>query len=518
MSPRTVPFVLLLALGSLMHCPEAANIVEEAGGGRLEIVEQKSYYRPLVRYRGESVDTLRLHCEFFRYCEPRAMLPLLGMFVMWNGTIAGTEQVRQYEEAGNDPWIGVVILPETPEGEAANTHNWYWGNVWTDSVGQRWSRPWCHNAVVDLFNDLKYTDLIDSIFPGVTLDTNRFYGMGTSIGGTAANQICIRHPEIFAAFHGHSGWTTFRGVDNNFFSDHRGCLAMAHLIGGVSHGDYCEVDSSVLVHVNDDQRHLGAGDTTYIAADYTDLGWYFGRSGDGWNCRTPAFPAPYAFMTTGARDDPAYQGDNLQPVLEETRRGYTYNRVDAGHAAGGIWIRWHWLRRFRRDQSYLVLTNRNYGVNSTDEIGMFNDLSVHGWDPESIIDEPDRYRVTLTGEGTADITLRRLQRLDHRPGTRYDVTIDDEPRGTVTADEYGLIVIPEVSGAVTVELNVSSTLAGGRPRTPARLRRLVGGSGLMVRGRGTGRAYSLRGRLMPGGAPSASVPHVSAERHKHDNH
>jgi hypothetical protein len=487
----TIAFSAAICLG--------ANIVQEAGGGRLSIAEQRSYYRPLVRYRGSFIDTLQLHCEFFRYCQPRENLPLLATFIMWGGTIEGAEAVRQYENEADDPWVGVVIMPETLDGAPANTGNWYWGTTWTDEHDRSWSVPWCHNAVVDLMNDLKYTDLIDSIFPGVTLDTNRFYGTGSSIGGTATNQICARHPEIFAAFHAHAGWTSFRGEDNAFFSDERGCLAFSRMIGGVSHGDYCTVDSSVLVRLNADQLFRGLGDTAYIAADYTDLGWYFGRRDERWNCRTPSFAAPYAFMTTGAHDDAEYQGDNLAPVLEMTRRGYTHNRVDAGHAAGGIYIRWRWLRRFRLDQSYLAFTNRDYGVPPAGAIGIANDLASRGWDPESIVDQPGYYRVQLTGRGTADVTLRRLQRLLHNPGTVYALAVNEQSRGTVVADRFGLVTLTAVSDNALIELEVVGSLATVRPVIESQ-RRSRYDIAVLLRAAGRRRAPARTAAFSPNGS------------------
>ena len=158
-------------------------------------------------------------------------------------------------------------------------------------------------------------------------------------------------------------------------------------------------------------------------------------------------------------DDPTNQGDNLQPALDVSRRGAMYYRPNDGHGAGGMYIRWKWLRNFKRNQSFLAFTNRSYddftitdGLGSG--IGYINDLTKHGWDPATIVDETNHYSVILTGTGTADVTLRNLQNFTHAPGTVYDATINSSPVASVTADEFGLVTIPAVANSAVIDLVV----------------------------------------------------------------
>jgi hypothetical protein len=119
-------------------------------------------------------------------------------------------------------------------------------------------------------------------------------------------------------------------------------------------------------------------------------------------------------------------------------------------------VRLEKMRNFRRDQSYLAFTGRDYGVNSITQIGWFNDLRVHGWDPATIVDETTRYAVKLTGTGTSDVTLHRLQKLPHNPGTTYAVKLNGADAGTVKADEWGLVTVPKVKDAALIELTVTA--------------------------------------------------------------
>ena len=447
LSAYSLLLVLLLA-GTLF----SANIVESAGGGALNSVEQQTITRQVTKYHnGTSTETMTFN--FFRYGPVHSNMPLMVIFIAWGGTVSNSESRMQYNDDLNDAPITIVvgIGPDA----TSQTNNWYWGNVnGSESV------PWAHNETIKFLNEIKYGSFdVSSVFSGAGIDTNRIYAYGHSIGGTAANQVAIKHPEIFAAYHGHAGWTHYWGDGNNFFTDGRGCLAFSSMVGGINHGDWCEEDPSITVKGNCDQTYLPLGTVDIPAYQYTDLGWYFGSNGNGgWNYRDPSFPAPFAYFSSGDGDDPDHQGDNLQPSMEESRRGYIYNRYSGGHS-GSSFIRWDRFRKFRKDQSFLAFTNRNYGLNNFSTSGIFNDIGVHGWDPSTIVDETNHYYVELTGAGTADVTLRRLQHFTHTPGTQYNLQINGSVQGTITADQYGLVTIPQVADDATIDLVVSGPSA-----------------------------------------------------------
>jgi hypothetical protein len=450
-----------ILIQGLMLCStlQAGTIISPAGGGAPTARTTHDYYRNVTGSwdnRGGTF-TERMHCRIYNYGQIGRRLPLVVMFIPWGGTLDGMESITQYEDMMNDPFLTMAIMPEY-NGADDNMSSWYWGNTLTDvSTGKKTSVPWAHNAVIDIVNDVKYGKL-DSILLGNTVDTNRIYAMGSSIGGTATAQIGIKHPEIFAAIHSHAGWTRYYGPTNHFFSDSRGCLSFSDLIGGIALSGACGIDSSVMIAGNADQKQLPLSTTFYRVFQYTDLNWYLGKTAATWNYRDPGFETPFIFHTTGSQDDPANQGDNLEPALDSSRRGAMYYRPDAGHSAGGIFLRWNWLRNFRKNRSFLAFTKRsnddfqNYAGN-----GFMNDLTRHGWDPDSIIDEATHYHAKLTGTGTADVTLRNLQRLGHAPGTAYTVTVNGGTVPQVIADQYGCVTVPQVANAAAIDLVVAGT-------------------------------------------------------------
>jgi hypothetical protein len=120
------------------------------------------------------------------------------------------------------------------------------------------------------------------------------------------------------------------------------------------------------------------------------------------------------------------------------------------------------MRNFRKDRSFLALTNSNSddffianGVGSAH--GFMNTIQLRGWEPNSIVDEETFYQVKLTGTGQSDATIRNIQKLRHVPGTRYEVFINDNPRAPVEADEFGLVTIPQVRDDALIRIVIEGT-------------------------------------------------------------
>ncbi|OGJ88166.1 MAG: hypothetical protein A2487_13605 [Candidatus Raymondbacteria bacterium RifOxyC12_full_50_8] len=361
-------------------------------------------------------------------------LPLAVLFHPWGGGFSTMEASGGYCKDG-EPFVMLEFAlwdsdnPDTTI-DGRNTNNWYWGNVY-----QGRSYPWFHNAVIDVINMIKHDTSI--IFNAVkaTIDTNRIYASGHSIGGTATNQIAIKHPEIFAAYYAHAGWTVYDGSAG--FDG-----AFENMVGAP--------EDHILIEGNADQLYLGLTGFDYEAINYTNLGWYFGKTGDDWNYRDPSFPTPYAYFQNGDVDDPPAQGRNLYPALEFSKRGYTYYEHDGGHS-GYKRPFMDVCRHFRKDQSFLAFTNRNY-----DDSRYKNNIEVHGWDHTTIIDSASYYEVTLTGVGTADVTLHRLQKLQHGSGSTYALRLNGIVTDTITTDEYGLITIPQVADNAHIRIDCIS--------------------------------------------------------------
>ena len=148
----------------------------------------------------------------------------------------------------------------------------------------------------------------------------------------------------------------------------------------------------------------------------------------------------------------------MQEICDVQKRGFYYYRHWGGHSDNGF-LQLNWMWNFRRDQSFLALTNRSgYGIEPEEAVnpwdwwghitGGVNNLYELGWDPDTIVDSIARYEVELTGSGIADVTLRRLQHFEILPGGAYLYWRDGQsgPGTPATADEDGLLTIPGVSG------------------------------------------------------------------------
>jgi hypothetical protein len=226
-------FALILISGFLTaYC---ANIIEDCTGYKMEHTnpgyETKIVTRSVTRYDDNSTSTLNFNYHFFKYGDATAApMPIVWIFIEWGGTVSQSEGRMRYETAGSDPFIAVVVKEGDGNDGTVQTGNWYWGNEY-----QGKSVPWAHLEVVDFITEIK-TGETAIPFAGAVPDTNRFYAYGHSIGGTATDQIGIKHPELFAAFHGHAGWTRYWGPTNNFYTSGTFCRVFAGMIGGISGG------------------------------------------------------------------------------------------------------------------------------------------------------------------------------------------------------------------------------------------------------------------------------------------
>ncbi len=418
----------------------AASIIESISGERVGNPAVTKEYSKTIK--NENGSDLVLKYRILRYGPVAQNVPVLVQVHEWGGDFARMVSISQYEW-DDVPFVEIDFQFSSSE---TNTHNWWYGQT---NKSDKKFHPYAHNAVVGIVKEVLNGTLLEDV-TGSTPDKNRVYIFGHSIGGTGALHIGMRHPEIFAAISAHAGWTRFDDADRASGKRNAFRTAFEGMIGSIPEVNDLGYPSqeTVMITENADRPDLPAG-KDFKAYQYTNLAYYFDAVKD------PGTPSPFVFFVNGTNDDPTHQGDNLQPVLEEQRRGYTYWRADGGHTAGSVYIRMSRLHKFRLNQSYLAFTNRDYGKNDFDGEGMFNDLGVRGWDPESIVDEEHRYIVKLSGKGTSDVTLRRLQKLAHAAGTKYTVKLNGQNAGEVVADAYGLVTIKDVKDDAEIHLVVS---------------------------------------------------------------
>jgi hypothetical protein len=271
------------------------------------------------------------------------------------------------------------------------------------------------------------------------IDPNRVYMKGGSMGGVAQWGYGIRHPNIFAA-----GETAVPGVNLNFDPNARNFPLWGYE-PGIMTSDGVKVAERV---------DAGAYAKTHPEADFPII-LMFARKGDDaipWGQMPPFFAALDASEHIGGIvywcQGDHVSGENPSEVFSEWSSEEEYQ---------------DWIYQFVRNQSYPILSR--FSLNDNPGNGDPADGDLRGgfnrfprWDSDTVVDTADRWEMSLrlhaaapVSTARADVTLRRLQGLDHTPGTHYAWENRQQTAntviqsGTVLADANGLITLPDVS-------------------------------------------------------------------------
>ncbi len=347
-------------------------------------------------------------------------MPLLVQVHEWGGDFDREEAIASYVPAQ----YNFVMLYFQYKPASGNQDDWWFGTRWDGEC-----HLWAHQAIMAIVREAIETSLVTDHLPGVTIDGNRVYLFGHSIGGTGAWQLGVRHPEVFAAIHAHSGFARF--------------TPPVGLLQQQFERDIVGTEEDHVIIFDDDG-------TSYPARSFSNLSWWLNQ------VHGARRPIPFVNMTAGTADEivpAASGGDLMNTVFDLQKRGFFYHRHWSGHSED-CFVQLNWMWNFRLDQSFLAFTHRRgYGIRpdetvSPDTEGGVNDLHQMGWDPASIVDQPDHYEVRLTGSGTADVTLRRLQHFRVIPDGcyRYRVNAGGTDATTVIADHHGLLTVADVNG------------------------------------------------------------------------
>jgi hypothetical protein len=124
--------------------------------------------------------------------------------------------------------------------------------------------------------------------------------------------------------------------------------------------------------------------------------------------------------------------------------------------------------RFARDRSYPAFGNSSLDSklgNGSKEDGDREGGVNLGFDWKEILDEEGKWSVTLSNElvkdsMTVDVTPRRCQKFKPRPGTECKWTTSTGLSGTTTADQWGLVTVPNV--VLKARTGTELTIQAGR--------------------------------------------------------
>ncbi len=404
---------VVFAAFSIHAASFAANLINTHESGNRVPTLTIERDATLPGHRGEETT---LSYRLSLYGNPGSNLPLVVQVHSWGSNFTGQEEIARWTPEAYD----FIMLYFQYKPSSGNEDDWWFGTQWDGEC-----RMWAHEAVMDIVREVVSGTIVNDHFAHTTIDPERVYMFGHSIGGTGSWQLGVRNPDVFAAIHAHAGFARFTPPVGPFQAQFE-----KDIVGTPEEG----------VILRDD------GGTGRPARAYSDLSLWLSEY------KGASYETPFIFATHGTGDETvpaASGGDLMQRVADEQKRGLSYLRHPGGHSEHNF-IRLNWLWNFRRDRSFLAFTNRSgYGA-ALDANGMINDLSLFYWDPDSIVDRADRYEVTLEGAGHADVTLRRLQRFEVAPdhSFRYWFGTQNGEGTAIRSTGDGLLTIPDLSGGV----------------------------------------------------------------------
>jgi Malectin domain/Prolyl oligopeptidase family len=395
-------------------------------------------------YAGAVAHTLSWKLHYFKGNLSGALsgakLPLIVGLHSWSdGTtlpnLLNIESSLMEYEGG---WEDVLFL--TVALENGNDLNTWWDGSKVNGV----PTTWVMDAIVDLVKARigdATTLLAGAGAAGLaskTVDANRVYLAGASMGGSGTYHIGIRHPELFAAIHANAGFADYDG-------------------GPCGTEAFCtSFTNDFIGTVAENLQMKGLDGKNYPARSYANMSWFVGtHNGASWSAANGGrkYEPPYVLMTHGKADDAVNISsvNRLMAALQAKRFGFSYQRHTGGHS-GENFLHLDWLLGFRKDQSYLAFTNNSTDVTTGGE--EYNFLDQIGWIPSTIKDETNNYEIKLTGTGTVDVTLHRLQNFVVQPNKGFRFWLNTTAgAGTVaTSDANGALTLPKVAvtGATTL--------------------------------------------------------------------
>lgn len=402
-----------------------------------------TYTSATTIYQGSTARTLSWKLHYFKSPLPGAIsgakLPLLVGLHSWqdgasvSNLLNSESSLMQYEGAWEDILVLTVAL------ENGNNLNTWWDGSKVNGAPTTWAMDGIVALVKARIGDA--ASLLN--LAGKSVDADRVYLRGHSMGGSGTYHIGIRHPDLFAAIHAHAG---FADYDGNPCGNENFCTSFTN--------DFIGTAAQNL-------QMKGIDGQNYPARLYSNMSWFVGaHNGASWAAvHGKKYEPPYVHMTHGRADAAVNisSANRLVEAMKLKRFGYSIYRNSGGHSADNF-TRLHWLLGFRKNQSYLAFTD-----NSTDG-DQVNGLNRIGWLTSSIVDQPARYQVQVTGAGTVSITPRRLQAFVIEPNRTYfywkgAVTGSGTP---VVSDPSGSLTLP----AVAVSGTTTITIQPGADTTP----------------------------------------------------
>jgi hypothetical protein len=335
--------------------------------------------------------------------------------------LAGVFSVEEHRlKSGNRLLLRVRDAVEHPSGRAMET---YWFGYLCVPQGATHPEPRVYP-----FTENQLLWITRWVVERYGADPERVSVGGSSSGGVGSNNVGFRHPELFAAAFPSVGRVrrvpaiAFEGK----FDRTRGAL-MAD--GKTAYYDHVDGPRFAARH----------------PADLPFLGWACGRN-DG-------------YATWQEHID-------MVKAMTAAHHGFAFSWNNGGHSEGGramsLISKYYPAEKFARNRSYPAFGNSSIDQNMGHGDPKVGDLEGGinlGFDWKGVVDEPDRWSVTLSNDlarndMTVDVTPRRCQKFKPRAGETYRWMSSTGPAGIIVADANGLVTVP----AVPIKMGAATTL------------------------------------------------------------
>jgi hypothetical protein len=298
---------------------------------------------------------------------------------------------------------------------------------------------------------LAYLEHFEKLFP---IDKNRVYVLGGSMGGTGATSLAIRYPNIFAAA------DAKKGAVNRV---HCKWKSQCENIWG-------RVESKVK---NNDGVNVW---------DWQNMAWMaqHHHAASTW-LRTAHGREDVSIPYRQVAGPPGVTPMSFYAALETFKIGHACFWDGSSHSkpSDKPFVHDDWWEPFNDPTCFLRLdlsfpafshfsANNNPGTGAGDAVGsdsQLGDNTYDGdpagglnrflrWNSTTISDQPAQYSIEIklssgpqgykgTGE-TVDVTPRRLQRFEVKPGATYSWSTSAQQSGQAAADAEGILTIPAV--------------------------------------------------------------------------
>ena len=320
--------------------------------------------------------------------------------------------------------------------------------------------------------------LYDFVKDGYSIDMNRVTLGGQSMGGTGTSLWGLRSGHIFSMLFSYVG-VHKPSESPSFTSSFKGIFGDPAVYT-------CYYSNEALERFG--YPVIRPQDSVYVW-DYWD--------NTQWLRANPTTETPWIALSNGLNDGQIGwpQATKNEAALRETKRPYNFHWDMQGH---GCQVRYpgSGIVEFKKYQSVPVFSNCSFNTdippsvsdttatNSKGEVNRYFD-----WKADSIVDQTDRWEISLklayvdnvypptlppADSCAVDITPRKLQALEHGPGSTYSWELAQGvttlANGTATADSNGLVTIPQLSVTKTyrtLKLScIQCTAGAGKPQTP----------------------------------------------------